>query len=203
MRWLLLFLTLSTHAFDESYYGAVQASNFVPETSPVKWQVESPSYLIDLNEDAVKDTLKVVRKDGEVYFQITEGGKGQVMNEKIPALGAASFLNQARLITLSPKKMAIILSFYEGETRYLDYHGSARYYFVTFTKGSLADLKINKGPEFFTEVEDRAMEHYHASSYELSIEDLNKDKIKDIVIKRGLISKVFMYNEMKDSFQAL
>jgi hypothetical protein len=53
-------------------------------------------------------------------------------------------------------------------------------------------MKAFKGPSFFDE-QKTFKGHYHKRNYEVILEDLNRDGVKELIVKHRNTSTVFMY----------
>jgi hypothetical protein len=83
--------------------------------------------------------------------------------------------------------------YYEGVSRYTEMQATSRLYVGTIDNDDLKTLSVLKGPSFFEEHKS-LKGHYHLRNYQVYLEDLNNDQVKELVIKYRMVSQVFIYN---------
>lgn len=184
-------------AQDERYFrqlfsGEINKKEEVPEYKKYSYFTHSPYYAIDLNRDGVPEQILFVKKDNEDWIEISDSEKKKIFSYRFENKGFDSELFRIELKTLSPTTTALLLYYYEGVSKYIDFQGTSRIYVITFDNNDLKTMSAFKGPSFFDEVKT-FKGHYHKRNYEVYLEDLNKDSVKELVVKFRKSSTVFLY----------
>ena len=154
--------------------------------------IHSPFYQIDLNRDAKEENLVFVKKDGEDWLEILDSDKKKIYSYQFENKGFDSELFKVELKTLSPTTSVLLLYYYEGVSRYIEFQGTSRIYALTLDHNDLKTIKTFKGTSFFDELKSQRG-HYHKRHYQVYLEDLNNDSVKELIIKHQRMSNVFMY----------
>jgi hypothetical protein len=88
----------------------------------------------------------------------------------------------------------IYISFYEGYTKGLDFHGSSRAYIISIKNGDIKNATISKGPRYFEESEE-IFGRYYLKRMKMFTEDLDGDGTKELVFKKHRMVRIYRYYE--------
>lgn len=193
----LLVLSWSAVAQDERTFrqifsGEILKETVVDKTKEYSYVIHTPYYALDINNDQKNEFLAFVKKDGEDWLEIFDIDKKKIFSYQLETKGFGSELFKIERRSLSDTTVVLILYYYEGVTRYIDFQGTTRIYAITLDKNDLTTLAPFKGPSFFEE--KRTLKwHYHKRHYDVLLEDLNNDSVKELIIKSRNISEVFLY----------
>ena len=196
--WLLMFVvSWSALAQDERYFrqlfsGEILKSNEGNSAKKYSWNIHTPFYELDLNRDKLPENITFVKKDNEDYIEIFDSELKKVFSYRLENKGYGSDLYRIELKTLSADTVILLLYYYEGATKYINLQGTSRVYAITIDNNDLKSMTAFKGPSVFDE-QKTFKGHYHKRNYEVYLEDLNKDSIKELIIKRRNVSNVFLY----------
>lgn len=184
-------------AQDERYFrqlfsGEINKTQTVVNEKKYSYFVHSPYYAIDLNRDGVAEQIVFVKKDNEDWIEILNFEKKKIFGYLFENKGFDSELFRVELKTLSSKTSILLLYYYEGVSKYINFQGTSRVYAVTIDNNDLSTMKAFKGPSFFDE-EKTFKGHYHKRNYEVFLEDLNRDGVKELIVKHRNTSNVFIY----------
>jgi hypothetical protein len=161
-------------------------------TKEYKYVVNTPLYKVDLNSDHRKESIFYEAKDGESWIHILGYDQTRVKSFKFETNGIKSRVYKVRLKKLSDETLALVVYFYEGMVEYTELNSTSRLYFITIDKNSLESMRMFKGPIFWEE-KRTVQKHYHQRPNFLSFVDLNKNGTREIIVKQGQNSSVFMY----------
>lgn len=155
-------------------------------------KVRSNRYFIDLTEDDKQESFYYARRDGESWVHFFDSDGKEFLQSEFHTNGPWSRLFKVQLRKLSKSTKVLLLYFYEGMTKYSEFKGTSRVYFMTLDKNDLKTASIYKGPILFDEFRE-ARSHYHQRKYEISLFDLDGDYVREISVKYGRMSKVYKY----------
>lgn len=194
---ILVVLSWRATAQDERYFrqlfsGEINKGKEVVEDKKYSYFVHTPYYALDLNRDGVPEQVVFVKKDNEDWIEILNSDKKKIFGYRFENKGYDSELFRIELKTLSAKTSVLMLYYYEGVSKYINFQGTSRVYVITIDNNDLSTMKTFKGPSFFDE-EKTFKGHYHKRNYEVILEDLNHDSIKELIVKHRNTSTVFMY----------
>lgn len=158
------------------------------------FQVNSPIYRIDLNSDQKKEMIIWDIKDGRNWINIYNIYKKRIKRFELTTKGHGSKVYRISIRKISAKTKILFVYFYEGKTKYLDFTGSSRVYFISIDNNNLNTLSIYKGPAIWGEGEYRNT-HYHQRKYRLSLFDFNNDGVLEVLIKDHKNSRVYFYEK--------
>ena len=193
----LLLISICTLAQDERQFRDLFQGEFSKDVSngvnrTYKYEVNTPLYKIDLDSDHRKESVFYEFKDGKSWLHILKYNQSRLKSFKLETNGHHARIYKIRLKTISDSTLALVIYFYEGFTEYTELNSTSRLYFITIDKNSLDTMSIYKGPVFWEE--KRTLQgHYHQRPNLLSFSDLNKNGVKEVIVKQGLSSSVFMY----------
>ncbi len=200
---LLLFLFLvpwKGSPQDERYFrqifsGELSKEKGGAEDKKYSFYIHTPYYEIDLNRDKAPEELIFVKKDSEDWLEIFEkkaGERKKIFSYRFETKGYDSELYRIEMKKLSPSASILILYYYEGVSKYTEMQSTSRIYAITIDNNDLKTLNGFKGPSFFEEY--RSLKgHYHLRNYQVYLQDLNNDDVKELIVKFHLTSQVFLY----------
>lgn len=184
-------------AQDERYFrqlfsGEINKGKAEVEEKKYSYFVHTPYYALDLNRDGVPEQIVFVKKDNEDWIEILNSDKKKIFGYLFENKGYDSELFRVELKTLSGTTSILLLYYYEGISKYINFQGTSRVYAITIDNNDLNTMKAFKGPSFFDE-QKTFKGHYHKRNYEVILEDLNRDGVKELILKHRNTSTVFMY----------
>lgn len=186
---------------DERYFRQIFSGELVKEKAQsgekkYSYFIHSPYYDLDLNHDNTPEQIVFVKKDSEDWVEIFENKNGEqkkIFSYRFETKGYNSELYRIEFKKLSPKTSVLLMYYYEGVSKYIEMQGSSRLYVVTIDNDDLKTLSAFKGPSFFDEY--RSFKgHYHLRNYQVYLQDLNNDGIKELIVKYRQTSQVFLYD---------
>lgn len=185
-------------AQDERYFRQLFSGELVsaeeakkPEKS-YSFYIHTPRYSLDINRDKKDESLIFVKKDNEDWIEIFDHQQTKIFSYQFENKGFDSELFRIEFKRLSPQTSILVLYYFEGISRYIEYQATARVYAITIDDNNLSTLKGFKGPSFFDEF--RSLKgHYHQRNYNVYLQDLNNDSVKELIVRHRLTSDVFLY----------
>lgn len=186
---------------DERYFRQIFSGELVKDEKredekKYSYLIHTPYYAIDLNHDGIPENIVFVKKDSEDWIEIFEQRKSEkvkILSYRFETKGFDSELFRIEFKKLSPKTYTLLMYYYEGLSRYTEMQGTSRIYVGTIDSDDLSTLSVLKGPSFFEE--HRSLKgHYHLRNYQVYLQDLNNDLVKELIIKYRLVSQVFLYD---------
>ncbi|MEA9356945.1 hypothetical protein SHI21_12040 [Bacteriovorax sp. PP10] len=193
----LVIMSWRATAQDERYFrqlfsGEINKGKAEADEKKYSYFVHTPYYALDLNRDGVPEQIVFVKKDNEDWIEILNSEKKKIFGYLFENKGYDSELFRVELKTLSPTSSILLLYYYEGISKYINFQGTSRVYAITIDNNDLSTMKAFKGPSFFDE-QKTFKGHYHKRNYEVILEDLNRDGVKELIVKHRNTSTVFMY----------
>lgn len=193
----LVIMSWRATAQDERYFrqlfsGEINKGKEEVDEKKYSYFVHTPYYALDLNRDGVPEQIVFVKKDNEDWIEILNSEKKKIFGYLFENKGYDSELFRVELKTLSPTSSILLLYYYEGISKYINFQGTSRVYAITIDNNDLNTMKAFKGPSFFDE-QKTFKGHYHKRNYEVILEDLNRDGVKELIVKHRNTSTVFMY----------
>lgn len=193
----LVIMSWRATAQDERYFrqlfsGEINKGKAEVDEKKYSYFVHTPYYALDLNRDGVPEQIVFVKKDNEDWIEILNSEKKKIFGYRFENKGYDSELFRVELKTLSPTSSILLLYYYEGISKYINFQGTSRVYAITIDNNDLNTMKAFKGPSFFDE-QKTFKGHYHKRNYEVILEDLNRDGVKELIVKHRNTSTVFMY----------
>lgn len=196
---LILFslVTLSSVAQDEKVFRDLYLySERQKIKSSVKKQyrikARSNRHHIDLDGDNRQESFYYAKRDGENWLHFFNPKGEEIFAAEIDAVGPWSRLYKVQMRSLSDKTNVLLLYFYEGITKYLEFQGTSRLFFVTIDNKDLKTMSIYKGPILFDEKRG-FKDHYHQRKYEVSLYDFDADYVREIAVKYGRMTRLYKY----------
>lgn len=193
----IFILSWGAKAQDERYFrqifsGELTKTEETIENKKYSYVLHSPYYALDLNRDGASEQVVFVKRDSEDWLDILSSDNKKIFSFRFDNLGYDSELFKIEMKTLGPHTTILLLYYYEGISKYIDFQGTSRLYAVTIDNNDLKTLATFKGPSFFDEVKN-FKGHYHKRNYQVYLEDLNKDSNKELIIKYRASNSVFLY----------
>jgi len=193
---LTFFIGLDSWSQDERYYRKIFTGELEDKTKEVfqyKVIVKSPRYDIDLNQDGIKESVRVEKKDGYDFFLIYDEFGREFFNKRLPAIGAKSRLMKVDLKGINKETNALILHFYEGAIDSSKFEATAKLFFITFDKKDMKKIVFQEGPHFFHEKVKG--DQYLNRRYSVNVVDYNGDGTREISVSYNKISRIYFYTK--------
>lgn len=186
---------------DERYFrqivsGELAKGAIAPDAKKYSYFIHTPYYALDLNGDGVPEKIVFVKKDSEDWIEIFDekaGVRNKVFSYQFETKGYDSELFRVELKRISAVTSVLLMYYYEGMSRYTEMQSTSRVYVLSIDNADLKSMKVFKGPSFFEEHKS-LKGHYHLRNYQVYLQDLNKDDVKELIIKHHLSSQVFLYD---------
>lgn len=182
--------------FRQLFSGELSREKGASDDKKYSYFIHTPYYEIDLNRDGKPEELIFVKKDSEDWIEIFEKKNGErvkVFSYQFEAKGYDAELYRIEFKKLSASTSILILYYYEGLSKYTEMQSTSRVYAVTIDNNDLKKMAGFKGPSFFEEYKS-LKGHYHLRNYQVYLQDLNDDDVKEFVVKFHLTSQVFIYD---------
>ena len=157
-----------------------------------KIQTLGKAYKFDIDDDGRVESFISEKSDGGESLLIQSFKGDLIYRARLETAGLDSWLYRVTTRQISEKTRLFILHFYEGGVEYFNFRGNSRAYFLTLENKDVKTLSLYKGPVIFDEKKFR-YDHYHLRSYKFNLVDLNRDGVKEVVLKYHLNSWVYMY----------
>lgn len=208
MKFILLYLLFDlmspcAKAQDERYFRQVFSGELLEISKKDKnnttnrkynFVYTSPYYLLDINSDGQSESLAFVKKDNFDFFEIYDGKNNLIYSYLLENTGVESELYRIELKALNKHTNVILLHYFEGYTKYLNYQSVARIHAITIDRNDLKTLKGFKAAAIFDETK-LLRGHYHKRNYKAYLEDINEDGTKELIVKYNNISSIYLYGK--------
>lgn len=162
----------------------------VPKSYRIR--ARSNRHHLDLDEDNRQESFYFAKRDGENWIHFFDWKGKEIFVSQLDAVGPWSRLFRIQVRQISKTTKVVLLYFFEGITKYLEFQGTSRMYFLTLDNNDLSTLSLYKGPILWDEVRG-FKDHYHQRKYEVSFFDLDKDKTREIAVKYGRMTRIYKY----------
>lgn len=182
--------------FRQIFSGELAKGGVGADEKKYSYYVHTPYYALDLNHDKNPEDIVFVKKDSEDWIEIYENVKGEkkkIFSYRFETKGFGSDLYRIEFKKLSANTSILILYYYEGVSKYTEMQGTSRVYAVTIDNDDLKTLAAFKGPSFFEEHKS-LKGHYHLRNYQVYLDDLNNDGVKELIVKYHETNQVFIYD---------
>ncbi len=194
---LLLFFTPRVLAQDERLFRELllnsEQEKLLRDVKPIyRIQARSNRHFLDLTEDIRNESLFTSKRDGEDWLEIFDHKGEPLLKESLDTHGPWSRLYKIQVRRLNKISKVMILYFYEGVSRYLEFQGTTRIYFISYDNNNLSSLKIYKGPVIWDEKRS-FKDHYHQRVYDISFYDLDGDHTREVTVSYGRMNRVYKY----------
>ncbi len=190
-------MTQDEHYFRQIFSGELARKEDTKIDKKYYSFVHGPYYDLDLNFDLNPEQLLFVKKDGEDWIEIYQtdkiGKRQKIFSYHFDNIGFDSELYRIEFKKISTLTSILILYYFEGHSRYVQSQSTARIYVVSFDNNDLKTMKAFKGPAFYEEYKS-LKGHYHLRNYQIYLEDLNHDNVKELIVKYNQTSQVFIYD---------
>lgn len=196
----LIFQSLAAYSQNESQFNAlvkgVEKLNQVTIEDKKNVRIFSDYYRIDLNGDGHLEGIAVENSDQGSSLHFFKNYYEYFQELKVSSGGTFSKIDRLEVKSISGDENVILIYFSEGVSKYLTLRSRQRLY-VVYVPSMLfkAPFEIIKGPVIFEEYQKRG--HYHTRKYDIILEDLNKDGVKEILVKNKSIERVIILGKDK------
>jgi hypothetical protein len=162
------------------------------QAAEYKYQVRSHRYYLDMNEDGAPESFFTSKRDGEDWLTLFDSKDREVYRYRFETIGPWSRLFRVQMRRISKNVKVLLLYFFEGTTRYINFQGTTRVYFLTLENNDFKSLSTYKGP--YTWDEYRSFkDHYHQRKFEVSLYDFDEDREREVAVRYGLITRVYKF----------
>jgi hypothetical protein len=157
------------------------------------FQARGHRYYIDLDEDKIPESFFVSKRDGVDWIDFFNSKGEKFFDFQFDTLGSWSRVFKVQLRKVSQNTKLLLIYFHEGVTRYVDFRGTARVYFLTWEENNLKTMSMYKGPYIWDE--NRTYKnHYHQRKSEVSLYDFDEDFQREVAVRYGSITRVYKYS---------
>jgi hypothetical protein len=192
LTWSFLIKAQDERYFRQIFSGEINRNKDIEKTKSYSYLVHTPYYALDINDDQTPEQIVFIKKDSEDWIEILDKKKEKIFSYQFETKGYDSELFRIELKKLNATTRILLLYYYEGISRYLDFNGTSRIYAITIDNSDLSTMAGFKGPSFFDEKKS-LKGHYHKRHYEVILTDLNKDLTKELIVKYRNSHEVFVY----------
>lgn len=149
-------------------------------------------YKFDLDGDKKYELIKLLKKDGINFVQFLDTDRNLLKEVQFQAKGIKANLYKLRSTFIKKDVLTIVLYFDEGFTKASKFKNTARVYFLTVKNNNWLKARLTKGPAHFIEQES-VQGRYFKRGYQVNIQDLNSDGVKEIEVSYGSIQRIYFY----------
>lgn len=200
LLFFLVSLISSGHAQDERLYRKTVLGAFVPqeqkEKIPTKYlfKANSDMYRVDISGNGYKEGIVFEKIDGENWLHIHDSHLMRIRSFPLHAEGVGAHPIKVSVRQMSKHVRILYISFYEGYTKGLDFHGSSRAYIINVRDGNIKKATLSKGPRFFEESEE-IFGRYYLKRMKVSVEDLDGNGTKELVFRKHRMVRIYLLNK--------
>ncbi len=149
-------------------------------------------YYLDLNGDDQPESFFASKRDGGDWLDLYNHQGEKIYDFKFDTVGSWSRVYKVQLRKISKSAKLLIIYFYEGVTRHVNFKGTGRVYFLTWDNDDFDSLSMFKGPYIWDE--NRTFRsHYHQRKFEVSMFDFDDDFSREVAVRYGTITRVYKY----------
>ena len=134
------------------------------------------------------ESFSFSKKDGEDWFFIYGNDGGEIFRYSFEVLGWQSQAYRMDIMDLSKNHRVFLIYFFEGKVGREDLLITSRLYFLSLKTRNLTTLSLKKGPLLWEEHQQR--EHYHLRANKVWVSDLDRDGVREILLKGPLRTQV-------------
>lgn len=189
--WCSLVLVFSSYGQDERFFRELYSQQRTTMPQQYTWQIWGKVFRYDLNDDGLLEGLQVAKKDQEDWFYIREHKGGVLAKYRLETKGRESRIYRVKINQIADDLKLLSLYFYNGFVEADKFYGTATLYFVTFHPSKLNSMKITKGPSIWLEY--KTPTYYVQRDYQIKLQDIDRDGIKEVIIGQGHIHRIFQY----------
>jgi len=154
-------------------------------------RIFSDYYRIDLNGDGHLEGIAVENSDQGSSLHFFKNHFEHFQELKVSSGASFSKIDRLEVKSISPTENIIMIFYSEGLSKYLTSRSRQRLYLVYVPKNIFnSPFEIFKGPIVFEEFEKRG--HYHIRKYDIFVEDINHDGVKEVLVKNKIIERVMV-----------
>jgi hypothetical protein len=198
--WLFLILLLVRPVWsqDERFYRQIlkgelpQLSQELKEIPETQFNVKGASYLIDLNDDGIEESIQPQKRDGVDFIEIKNSSQRKIFDHKLLAIGSESHIYKIKFTRLNDTTKVLVIFLDEGHTAGRRFESTARIFLLTFENNDLSTMKLTQGPHHFHEKETQR-EQYWRRDYAVEVRDTNNDGTKEVIVQFNHIQRIMIY----------
>jgi hypothetical protein len=157
------------------------------------WVVESPEYVVDLDQDGKQEKLVFSKEDGIDRFKLFDHQGKQIYRFKFSSQGPGSWVYQLRLFRINPQYYGLLLSHYAGQIKASGFDAYSGLYLLSFQSGP-TNFRMTRGRRILHE-KDHPQNSYFFRRYKLMLEDFNGDQSVDVGLKSGDVFHVYLSDQ--------
>jgi hypothetical protein len=162
--------------------------------SKYKWSVSSALYELDINQDSYKEYLQYSKRDGEDWFIIRNFEKKTIFKTKLDTFGSQSRVYKVNYYKIGKDIWLLIIFHYQGMTKFRDFYGASKLYFITLEGHDYRNIYLKEGPSIWEEKE--LFPHwYYQRKYDVAVRDMDGDEIRDVDVFFRDIHTIFSYKK--------
>ena len=156
------------------------------------FKVRSPRYRIDMFSNKRAESFYTAKVDGRDWLTIFDDQQKQVFRYNFEGKGPWGRIYKVQKRKLSDNTNIFIFYYYEGITRYIEFKGTARIYFLTVDNNDVNSLSMYKGPTVWFEHRNQ-QDNLMSRKYEVSLFDFENDNIREVAVRFHDITRVYKY----------
>lgn len=195
---LMFFLVWTANAQDERYFRQIFSGDLpkvirdFPPKSDTQFNVEGPSYRIDLDDDQNEELIVPQKRDGVDWIEIRNSSQKKIYEVKIPVMGTESHIYKIKFVHLSKKVKVLVLFVDEGILSGKKNESTARIFILAFENNKLDEMSFTEGPHIFHEKQAQR-EIYWRRDYNVSVYDIDHDGTREIMVHYNHIQRIMKY----------
>ncbi len=191
------FLGAELWAQDERFFRDIFTKELSKDNHKDDWKesrylIKSPDYMIDVDDDKVKESFSFYKADGTDRLEIKTGDQS-IFSYRFDVQGQRSGVFKMDIYQISGMSRLFLIYYYEGFTDYLNFKGTGRLYFLTIDYNSFKTFSMYKGPSFFVEQDLKPSRRFVLRNYKVQIEDYNQDSIQEVSVSYKKTKRVYFY----------
>lgn len=198
--WVSFFLLCySTNSFsqDERFYRDVFSGYLNLEAGELFkrdniFSKSSPIYQIDITGDGRMEGIVYKKEEGRDYVHLFDSMNQLIFSYRFETKGVDANLFRIQMSQLNADSKIIIFHFYEGHSSYLDFHSSARVYFLTIDNAEFGSISMYRGPAIWHEGSALRKGTWRRR-YNLELIDLTGDASKEVLVSYQRMNRVYKY----------
>lgn len=180
--------------FIRKFFSKVQPKKSDNERFIKKLVFKDKIYNYDLNGDGLTESMQKSLEDGILHLKIMDGF-GRVLHKfKFGTSGADTDIYKIQVRSLTPKKGILLFYVYNGYIEGREFYGTTNLYYAIFPRDDIRKMVFDKGPAIW--MEKRGVVSYLQRIHQITLEDINNDNIKELIISKSgtPINRVYKFN---------
>ncbi len=149
-------------------------------------------YYLDLDGDERSESFFVSKRDGGDWIEFFNHKEEKIFDFRFDTAGSWSRVFKVQLRKISATSKVLMIYFYEGVTRYVNFEGTSRLYMMTWENDDLSTLSMYKGPYLWNE-KRTFRNQYQQRKFEVSMFDFDADFEREVAVRYGSITRVYKY----------